>query len=112
MTPTHISSAQDVVSFLKAQHEAIKAIFDRVESTSGREREDAFVTLRRLLALHETAEEEVVHPRTKHEIRDGERIAGARLHEENEAKHALASWSGSTSTPPSSNRRSRSSGRT
>jgi hemerythrin superfamily protein len=90
MTQTQITSAQDVVSFLKAQHEAIKAIFDRVESTSGREREDAFVTLRRLLALHETAEEEVVHPRAKHEIHDGARIVGARLREENEAKHALA----------------------
>jgi hypothetical protein len=29
MTRTQISSAQDVVSFLKAQHEAIKAVFDR-----------------------------------------------------------------------------------
>lgn len=90
MTGTQISSAEDVVSFLKAQHEAIKALSERVSATRGSEREDAFVALRRVLAVHETAEEEVVHPRAKREIRDGERIVDERLREENEAKQALA----------------------
>lgn len=90
MAATQMSSAQDVVSFLKAQHEAIKALFERVSTTHGAEREDAFVALRRVLAVHETAEEEVVHPRAKREVGDGKRIVEARLHEENEAKQALA----------------------
>lgn len=90
MTTTDIVSAEDVVSFLKAQHEAIKVLFQRVESARGDQREAEFVALRRILAIHETAEEEIVHPRAKAEISDGERIVGARLQEENEAKHALA----------------------
>lgn len=90
MTDLQISTAEDVVSFLKAQHEAIKALFERVDSARGSERADAFIGLRRVLAVHETAEEQVVHPRAKREIHDGERIVDARLHEENEAKQALA----------------------
>jgi hemerythrin superfamily protein len=90
MADTSISSGEDVVSFLKAQHEAIKALFDRVAAATGDEREREFVTLRRVLAVHETAEEEVVHPRAKREIKDGDRIVDERLKEENEAKHALA----------------------
>jgi hemerythrin superfamily protein len=41
------------------------------------------------MAVHETAEEEVVHPTAKHAIPDGERIVKARLKEENEAKKVL-----------------------
>ncbi len=90
MTVSQMSTAQDVVSFLKAQHEAIKAMFDRVTASTGKEREQEFVLLRRLLAVHETAEEEVVHPRAKREIRDGERVVESRLREEKEAKKALS----------------------
>jgi hemerythrin superfamily protein len=42
------------------------------------------------LAVHETAEEEIVHPRARHEIGDGERIVDERLKEEHEAKQTLA----------------------
>jgi hemerythrin superfamily protein len=87
---TKIDNAQDVVGFLKAQHEQIKALFAEVESASGEDREEAFTRLRRLLAVHETAEEEVVHPRAKRELPDGESVVSARLQEENEAKQVLA----------------------
>jgi hemerythrin superfamily protein len=43
-----------------------------------------------MLAVHETAEEEVVHPRARKEIDNGERIVGARLEEEHKAKEVLA----------------------
>jgi hemerythrin superfamily protein len=89
MTETRVDSAKDVVEFLKAQHEQIKTMFSRVTSTSGKEREEAFLDLRRMLAVHETAEEEVVHPRAKHELADGSAIVDARLKEENEAKQTL-----------------------
>lgn len=89
MTQT-LNSGQDVVSFLKAQHEQIKTLFGSVIAQTGSQREETFLELRRLLAVHETAEEEVVHPRAKSEIDDGAAIVDARLHEENEAKEALA----------------------
>lgn len=82
--------AQHVVEFLISQHEQIKALFGQVEASSGPERERVFVELRRLLAVHETAEEEVVHPRARHELDDGAAVVDARLHEEHEAKDALA----------------------
>jgi hemerythrin superfamily protein len=85
-----VDNARDVVTFLKAQHQQIKALFAEVNASSGVDREEAFTQLRRLLAVHETAEEEVVHPRAKHELANGETVVGARLQEEHEAKEALA----------------------
>lgn len=89
MTQT-IDSAKDVVEFLKAQHEQIKSGFAQVAAAHGEQRSEAFDQLRRLLAVHETAEEEIVHPRAKSEIADGDKIVSARLAEEHEAKQALA----------------------
>jgi hemerythrin superfamily protein len=89
-TTTTINHADDVVSFLITQHEQIEQLFDDVLSARGDERRDAFTSLRRLLAVHETAEEEVVHPRAKREISDGDQIVDERLAEENDAKKTLA----------------------
>lgn len=85
-----ISSGADVVAFLKGQHQEIKALFNQVEATEGDEREEAFFALRRLLAVHETAEEEIVHPVARRVLPDGEGIVQARLREENDAKKELA----------------------
>ena len=87
---TNIERGEDVVSFLKSQHEEIKSRFQQVSSSTGDQRQEAFDGLRRLLAVHETAEEEVVHPRAKKAIASGESIVDARLSEENEAKKVLA----------------------
>jgi hemerythrin superfamily protein len=90
MSMTQIDSARDVVGFLKGQHEQIKSLFEQVLASSGSDREEAFVQLRRLLAVHETAEEEIVHPRAKREIANGDAVVDARLKEEHEAKEVLA----------------------
>lgn len=87
---TAINRADDVVTYLKNQHEEIKACFARVSSATGEQKQEEFDQLRRLLAVHETAEEEVVHPRAKREIANGEKVVDARLEEENEAKHVLS----------------------
>lgn len=87
---TMISSGSDVVAVLKGQHAEIKALFNQVEDTEGDDREEAFYALRRLLAVHETAEEEIVHPVARRALPDGETIISARLREENEAKKVLA----------------------
>ncbi len=82
-------SPTDVVDFLVSQHEQIKSLFAATLSASGKEREKNFVELRQLLAVHETAEEEIVHPRAKRKIPNGAAVVGARLEEENEAKKVL-----------------------
>jgi hypothetical protein len=87
---TMISSGIDVISFLQEQHEQIKELFNRVSSSEGMAKRDAFIALRRLLAVHETAEEEIVHPAARRSLPDGQKLIDARLMEENEAKKILA----------------------
>lgn len=86
-----ISSGTDVVSFLMEQHRQIKVLFNEVTAASGKEREKAFYALRRLLAVHETAEEQVVHPAARRALANGDAVVEARLEEENAAKKVLAS---------------------
>ncbi|MGW0087317.1 hemerythrin domain-containing protein [Streptomyces sp. NPDC003393] len=80
----------DVVALLMRQHGDIRNLFDEVERSSGDERRDAFRRLVRLLAVHETAEEEVVHPFARRALPGGEGVVEDRLAEEKEAKEALA----------------------
>ena len=89
MAPTAIKSPTDVVDYLVSQHEQIKTMFAQTLAASGTAREKAFVDLRRLLAVHETAEEEIVHPRAKRKISNGATVVDKRLHEEHEAKTLL-----------------------
>jgi hemerythrin superfamily protein len=92
---TFVQSTEDVVKFLKGQHNQIKDMFDDVLSASSTEaREKSFVALRQLLAVHETAEEMVVHPRARREIADGDAVVDARLHEEHVAKEHLSKLEG------------------
>ncbi|MFG1929457.1 hemerythrin domain-containing protein [Mycobacterium sp. NPDC048908] len=86
-----ISSAQDVVEYLKAQHQTIKQLFvETLDAADTAERQHAFTRLRTLLAVHETAEEMMVHPRVRRKIDDGGVVVDARLAEEHDAKEALA----------------------
>ncbi|HWF41252.1 MAG TPA: hemerythrin domain-containing protein [Acidothermaceae bacterium] len=91
MVETFVQSTDDVVKFLKAQHNLIKDMFDEVLSASeAKAREKAFVDLRKLLAVHETAEEMVVHPRARHDVANGDEIVDALLEEEHKAKETLS----------------------
>src|SRR5882757_3017565 len=90
MVETFVQSTDDVVEFLKGQHNLIKDMFDDVLSASSDDaRRDAFVGLRQLLAVHETAEEMVVHPRARGELSHGDEVVDARLKEEHDAKAQL-----------------------
>jgi hemerythrin superfamily protein len=81
----------DVVDMLIAQHGLIRDLFAEVKSTEGKSREEAFHRLRHLLAVHETAEEELVHPTARRALDGGnEGLVDDRLAEENEAKQALS----------------------
>jgi hemerythrin superfamily protein len=86
-----VQSPDEVVAFLKAQHNLIEDMFDEVlHASDPRAREKPFVELRQLLAVHETAEEMVVHPRVRREADAGDEIVDARLAEEHEAKELLS----------------------
>ncbi|MGW7356255.1 hemerythrin domain-containing protein [Streptomyces sp. NPDC054802] len=79
----------DVVALLMRQHGDIRNLFDEVEQTTGEARRDAFRRLVRLLAVHETAEEEVVHPFARRSLPGGEQVVDDRLAEEKAAKETL-----------------------
>jgi hypothetical protein len=84
----------NVVDLLMRQHGDIRNLFDEVEATSGDARRDAFRRLVRLLAVHETAEEEVVHPFARRNVTGGEQVVADRLEEERLAKEKLAELDG------------------
>jgi hemerythrin superfamily protein len=77
----------DVLELLARQHREIKGLFSVVETSTGAQRRDAFHRLVRLLAVHETAEEEVVHPAARRAgLQD---VVEERLREEHGAKELL-----------------------
>ncbi|MFD9910001.1 hemerythrin domain-containing protein [Streptomyces sp. NPDC059063] len=84
-----MTERNDVVELLKEQHRAIRDLLDQVTATKGEERKESFQSLVRLLAVHETAEEEVVHPFARKNIDGGELLVADRVKEEEQAKKAL-----------------------
>jgi hemerythrin superfamily protein len=78
----------DVITLLHRQHEEIRTLFAKVETATGDERKETWHQLVRLLSVHETAEEEIVHPAIKR-IDGGEPIVDARVAEERRAKELL-----------------------
>jgi len=88
--PQTVGTTQDVVAFLTEQHAQIKVMFQQVSDTAGEDREKAFLELRRLLAVHETAEEEIVHPLAREAMAErGPGVVAQRLEEERAAKELL-----------------------
>jgi hemerythrin superfamily protein len=79
----------DAVDLLISQHEEIRRLLRKVDTSTGERRAEAFDRLRRLLAVHETAEEEIVHPLARHGIKHGDEVIRARLREEYRGKQML-----------------------
>jgi hemerythrin superfamily protein len=72
---------RDVTQLLTAQHDQIDALLTQVDQP-GVDLEDLFVRLRRMLAVHETMEEEIVYPALRASSHAGDAVASARLDEE------------------------------
>ncbi|MFD9702033.1 hemerythrin domain-containing protein [Lentzea sp. NPDC059081] len=85
--------ADDVITLLHRQHAEIRTLFAEVETATGRDRTDAWHRLVRLLSIHETAEEEIVHPAVKR-VHGGEPVVEARVAEEHRAKELLSTMDG------------------
>jgi hemerythrin superfamily protein len=81
---------KDVVELLVDQHNQLRQMFSEMEGAQGDRKRDVFEDIVRLLAIHETAEEEVVHPVAGRVVQGGQKIVEERLHEEGQAKHMLA----------------------
>ncbi|MFE3799607.1 hemerythrin domain-containing protein [Nocardia tengchongensis] len=78
----------DVIDLLLAQHDRIKDTLHQVQLAVGTDKQQWFDELVRLLAVHESAEGEVVHPASRrHTVSDD--IVEDRLHEEANAKQTL-----------------------
>jgi hemerythrin superfamily protein len=92
MTTTDQNGAIGVLAAVQRDHRQIEQMIATVERTSGNAKQDAFEDLVRKLAVHETAEEMVVHPLTK-EVGAGQ-VADSVLGEEDKAKKALSDLDG------------------
>jgi hemerythrin superfamily protein len=79
----------DVVDLLLAQHARIEEQFLLVTAATGEAKQEAFDDLARLLAVHETAEEEVVHPLSRGLVDGSDARIDDRLAEERQAKEML-----------------------
>lgn len=88
-TRTETMPETDAIALLIHQHEQIRGLLDEVGQGKGKERAGAFARLCRLLAVHETAEEQIVHPVARRSLKNGRKVINARLAEENEVKKML-----------------------
>jgi hemerythrin superfamily protein len=82
------TKTETVTEFLRRQHTEVRSMFAEMETAKGEGRIQLFDCLRALLAVHETAEEEVVHPAARNA--GAEDVVEARLAEESEAKTVLS----------------------
>jgi hemerythrin superfamily protein len=80
----------DGIQLLLAQHQQVRHLFGQISEANRDGRKEPFEALVRLLAVHETAEEEVVHPMVRAKVENGDQLADARLEEEAQAKRMLS----------------------
>jgi hemerythrin superfamily protein len=78
----------DVIRVLLEQHAQIKDLFAEVKRANGPDKQEAFDSLRALLAVHETAEEMVLRPVSADAA--GQHVVDARNREEADANAVLA----------------------
>jgi hemerythrin superfamily protein len=89
-SPATPGPEEDVVDLLLAQHAQAEQLFLLVIGSTGQTRRDAFDDLVKLLAAHETAEEEVLHPLARTlPGGGGDAMVDERLDEERQAKETL-----------------------
>jgi hemerythrin superfamily protein len=86
---TDTAVRNDVVDLLINQHMTIRDLFIEVESATGKAKAEAFHRLVKLLAVHETVEEQLIRPLTRLYVYGGKDIADDRVAEEHDAKETL-----------------------
>jgi hemerythrin superfamily protein len=89
-TAVPTGSDVDVVDLLLTQHARIEEQFLLVGGSTGEAKREAFDDLVRLLSVHETAEEELIHPLSRGLVPGGDAEIDERLAEERQANEVLA----------------------
>ncbi|MQY27787.1 hemerythrin domain-containing protein [Nocardia aurantia] len=84
-----ISADTDVVDLLLRQHRQVEDLLEQIPAARGKAKQERFRELVRLLAIHESAEEQFVHPAARRTTA-GHAVVDRRLAEEKAAKHVLA----------------------
>jgi hemerythrin superfamily protein len=90
MAETENQETQDIVDAVLEDHERFRRLFADFEQATGGQRSELWQALVRGLAVHETAEEEIVHPQVRRLVDGGDDIVDERLAEEDAAKKELA----------------------
>jgi len=80
---------EDIIDGLLAQHQQIKLLFAQVATAPGEHKQRLFQELTRLLAVHESVEETILHPLAERELVDADAVVPPRIAEERDAKQAL-----------------------
>ena len=80
----------DAIAVIASQHEHVKKLLEAVRQETGQRRAIAFHNLRLTLALHETAEEQAIHPQALRQLGSNDRAATNRIAEEQTAGQTIA----------------------
>ncbi|WP_137122275.1 cytochrome P450 [Segeticoccus rhizosphaerae] len=84
-----MSSHADLVAAVTAQHGQIAQLISRTAQSEGETRREAFEALRRLMALHEAAEQATIHPLVTASNGEGSEVGQERVEEEDEASNLM-----------------------
>jgi hemerythrin superfamily protein len=90
MGQTHDQETQDILDAVLEDHERFRRLFADFQQATAGQRSEVWQALVRGLAVHETAEEEIVHPQVRRLVNGGDDIVEKRLVEEDQAKKELA----------------------
>lgn len=85
-----MAQADDLISKLLADHQAAEEMFSRIESAPPDSVGEMFWELTHALVRHEVAEEEIVYPKVRKVLPQGDQLADLRIEEQSEAEELLA----------------------
>jgi hemerythrin superfamily protein len=89
-TAPSLPTPDDVIDVIAPQHAHVKTLLESVWQSTGQHRTAAFHTLRLTLALHETAEEQAIHPQALRQLGPYDRAANDRIAEEQTAGQTIS----------------------
>jgi hemerythrin superfamily protein len=85
-----VPEPDDVVALIRHQHELVRQSIGMIKAAAPDERAGLFQELAMTVPGHETAEQSVVYPALRELGAEGERVADARIAEEEQASETLA----------------------
>jgi len=82
---------EEITELLRSRHDAARALMDRYDGAPSEEERGGIVDeLRRMLSVHESVEEQIVHPVARRVVPGGGSIVDGLLQQEKEGKEMLA----------------------